>query len=361
MEKSDFKKPFNKPVLEKIGKYNAQVVALALVFILVSLVGFGIGLIDPSLLYATIPLIVIPAFFSFQTSLSVLLAGKGISNRINYSSYMSYFIPPFKGSYRVIVSYFKSLLVFAFFSLITGSIYYGIASSVSTSFVEAINKLAELTNTGTLEAIIEHVFSNKDLISFYYSVQGVGLGLSSIYFLYCISFNSLNAHLRSKIGGPSSGALNALFKKLVLSDKKLFIGSFITRNIPLFILFGLGFGISFTCFGIFAPTYPTFAVVISLFAGLLLSSFYLPYTFASNEMFMLDNSVKIKKFFIDFSIKSLEEMKEKALFSQEQLEKADENLKEAEKMLEDEIKQKEKENQDDSPKDYNSFNDDSSN
>ena len=66
---------------------------------------------------------------------------------------------------------------------------------------------------------------------------------------------------------------------------------------------------------------------------------------------MLDNSVKIKKFFIDFSIKSLEEMKEKALFSQEQLEKADENLKEAEKMLEDEIKQKEKENQDDSPKD----------
>ena len=61
------------------------------------------------------------------------------------------------------------------------------------------------------------------------------------------------------------------------------------------------------------------------------------------------------------SIKSLEEMKEKALFSQEQLEKADENLKEAEKMLEDEIKQKEKENQDDSPKDDNSFNDDSSN
>ena len=49
MEKSDFKKPFNKPVLEKIGKYNAQVVALALVFILVSLVGFGIGLIDPSI------------------------------------------------------------------------------------------------------------------------------------------------------------------------------------------------------------------------------------------------------------------------------------------------------------------------
>ena len=141
MEKSDFKKPFNKPVLEKIGKYNAQVVALASVFILVSLVGFGIGLIDPSLLYATIPLIVIPAFFSFQTSLSVLLAGKGISNRINYSSYMSYFIPPFKGSYRVIVSYFKSLLVFAFFSLITGSIYYGIASNASPSFVDAINKL----------------------------------------------------------------------------------------------------------------------------------------------------------------------------------------------------------------------------
>ena len=72
MEKSDFKKPFNKPILEKIGKYSAQVVALALVFILVSLVGFGIGLIDPSLLYATIPLIVIPAFFSFQTSLSFL-------------------------------------------------------------------------------------------------------------------------------------------------------------------------------------------------------------------------------------------------------------------------------------------------
>ena len=115
----------------------------------------------------------------------------------------------------------------------------------------------------------------------------------------------------------------------------------------------------FVCFTLFLETY--IYTLISLFAGLLLSSFYLPYTFASNEMFMLDNSVKIKKFFIDFSIKSLEEMKEKALFSQEQLEKADENLKEAEKMLEDEIKQKEKENQDDSPKDDNSFNDDSPN
>lgn len=362
MEKFDFTKPFSKSITNRINEYIGQVIALVFVFILFCAIGFGLALIDPLLLYVTIPLIVLPALFSLQSGLTFLIAGKGISNRITTSFYFSYFVPPFKGCLRVVISFLKSLLVFIVASFVCGGIYYAIASATSPDFADAINKVAEYLSLQNLEPAmineaVNFIFTNSSLVSYYYCIQGISTGLASIYFIYLIFFNTLNAHLRSKVGGPSSAALNSLFKSLVSSDRKLYYGTYSVRNIPLFILFGLGFSISFACFGLFLPTMPNYAEVVSLFAGTVAACLYIPYTLVSNDLFMRNNSISIKKFFIDFSIKSLEEMKAKAVFSQEQLDKANSSLQEAEKLLEDEMKkEKEKENQenkDDSPNDEN--------
>lgn len=360
MEKFNINKPFDEASFSRIKQYPGQIFALLFVFPLISSASIGIGLINPSFLYLTIPLIILPSLFSLQVSLNFLIEGRGISNKASFNFFLSYYSPQFKGCYRVILTFLKSLLVSLVFSLVATLGYYFIAISVSPAFKESIDQIMSLMQSEGLNSF-NKFFENRDFLIFYHFSQGVPLLFSSLYFCHNILLNSLNVHIRSRVGSSSSSALNSLFSFMVRSDKKLFYWSFVKRNWPGYLFYALGF-ISGYIFSVFVfPSYPTFAICFALFFGIFCLAFYLPFTFVSSDLFIRNNDQNIKKFFIEFSLKSLEELKKSSVFTDEQIDKACENIKEVEKSLEEASKEdKEEKPSNDDKKDEPSSNDEDS-
>ncbi|HBM70630.1 MAG TPA: hypothetical protein DD377_04635 [Firmicutes bacterium] len=360
MEKFDINRPFDKISFSRIKKYPGQIFALLFVFLLIAGISIGIGLINPSFLYLTIPLTALPALFSLQVSINFLIEGRGISNKASFGFFLSYFSSQFKGCYRVVLTFFKSLLVYVVFSLIVAISYYYIAINVSPTFKESLDQVASLLQNDGFNSI-EKLFENNDLLLFYHFSQGIPLLFSSLYFCHNILLNSLNVHIRSRVGSVSPSALNSLFSFMVRSDKKLFYWSFVKRNWPGYLFYGIGFILGYLLSFFLFPNMPTFAICFALFFAIFFLCFYLPFTFISSDLFIRNNDQNIKKFFIEFSLKSLEELKKTSIFTNEQINEAFKNIKEVEKSLDDAKKEQNEDKEEKDSIDSKKVDNDSSN
>ena len=166
------------------------------------------SLIDELMLIIAIPVLALPFLFASHISCYLLSIGEPITLRAFFHYFVSFFRPQFRGSFRGITSFFKSLAVYGVLMVIVYfSLYLVYRQQYGNLFLESVTDLVNLYLAGaTYEELIEALKANDDLLlTFMTYVSSLPLPFAIAMFMYSISFNSISLYYRANInnGTPS--------------------------------------------------------------------------------------------------------------------------------------------------------------
>src|SRR5574344_1729484 len=173
----------------------------------------------------TIPFVAIPFLFCLYIGISSSKAGGKLSNKTFYKAYPFYFKKPMYGSFRIIVSFFKTFLVYLiYFGIIYLCFYY-----LNSSFSALINELSQL-KFNTMDELVEFISSNETtLLPFYRLEYIVGFGILFLLFIFFIGRNFTFVSLcLTMVGAPKTVVLylyKNTMKRIRGKYEKLFWGS----------------------------------------------------------------------------------------------------------------------------------------
>ena len=246
-----------------------------------------LSFIDPRLLLAAVPLIALPFLFASHVACYYLQ----INQQINPSSFIRYFIgffrPQFRGSFRGIISFLKSLAVYAGMVLISGFILYLVfKAQYGDTFVNAYNSLIYqyIANPeATYEDVIAIFLENDSLLlTFFIYVSVVAIPLAMLAFIYYVSFSSLSIYYRANVLVASAPLLKMSVNSTYALHRKNMRKDWFSLNWPMLVLSFLGM-IGFGLLDLFivrrVDLLPSFVIV----GGVVLLMFYLPLYFANME------------------------------------------------------------------------------
>lgn len=179
-------------------------VLCALFFILLS----ALSLIDVTAFVIAIPFFALPFLFASHISCYLLEVGEPIKIGSFFRYYFSFFRPQFRGSFRGIPAFLKTLAVYGVILLISYLCFFmAYRHMYGETFTNAINYLnAQYLNGFSYEDLVETLESNDGfLLTFMLYVSAVPLPFSVAAYMYFISFSSVSLYYRANInnGAPS--------------------------------------------------------------------------------------------------------------------------------------------------------------
>ena len=187
-----------------ITSYVSVGVLCGLFFVLLT----AFTLIDELMLVVAIPVLALPFLFASHISCYLLSIGEPIKLRAFFHYFVSFFRPQFRGSFRGIISFLKSLAVYGVLMVIIYfSLYLVYRQQYGSLFLESVNDLVSLyLGGGTYEELVEALSANDGLLlTFMMYVSSFPLPFAIAMFMYSISFNSISLYYRANInnGTPS--------------------------------------------------------------------------------------------------------------------------------------------------------------
>ena len=187
-----------------ITSYISVGVLCGLFFVLLT----AFALIDELMLIIAIPVLALPFLFASHISCYLLSVGEPIKLSSFFRYFVSFFRPQFRGSFRGITSFLKSLAVYGTIMIISYFALYMIyRQQYGETFLNSINDLvAQYMAGASYEELIAVLQANDGiLLTFMMYVSSIPLPFTIATFMYFISFNSISLYYRANInnGAPS--------------------------------------------------------------------------------------------------------------------------------------------------------------
>ena len=176
----------------------------ALFIVLVSTLSF----IDVGAFLIAVPVLALPFLFASHVSCYLLEANEPIKVGSFFHYFVSFFRPQFRGSFRGIISFLKSLAVYFSLMMINYFVLYMIYHyKYGDVFLNAMNDLmAQYIGGLEYEALVETLEANDGfLLTFLNYVSAIPLPFAIAAFMYFISFSSIGLYYRANVnnGTPS--------------------------------------------------------------------------------------------------------------------------------------------------------------
>ena len=326
-------------------------------FALFTIISLIIAYLFPFSLIITIPLVIIPSWFAFNSVTSI----KGIKNSENISFFMmfkAYFSVLFFGGYRLLLGFLKAFGVYVGVSSIAFTVY---SETVLRSNAEFQTILEKINSTAELEGVMNEL--NEFLLSPamakpVFLILSIGILLAIFVFLQHILKHSMkmrrNLFTRQPIPMRQFHMVDARVRK---NNRKLLWSSYLSTTwfIQLLVILGGAGGLVFSYFFL-AELDPFKAVIISVFLIFVLTLPLLNYVSVLQNMLYLALRRKYEETFVNMTLEFLTKFKDKLGLEEEEAKKIEALLNETKKASEDDkpniqIKVDEDEEDEEDPKD----------
>ena len=311
-------------------------------FVFLTLVCLSLAYLAPYTLIVTLPLVIIPSWFAFNSVTSV----KGVKNaeRINFFlMFKAYFGQLFFGGYRLLLGVLKGFLTYVGVSSIAFTVYSQVALNNNAQYQAIMEKM---NNPGELDSLINDL--NEFLLSSevakpVFLITAIALLLGVFVFLQHILKHSIkmrrNLFTRSPIPMKQ---FHMVDRKVRKDNRKLLWSSYLSSSwfIQLLVIVSSASGILIGYFFL-SDLDPFKAVVISVFIGFVLLIPLFNYISVMQNMLYLVLRHKYEETFVNMTLEFLTKFKDKLGLEEEEANKIEALLNETKRLTEEDKKKEE--------------------
>lgn len=265
----------------KQDKFTSWIVGIFTSIFISAIIFLGVAVSGLSII--TVPLVILPFFFAMIMNHIGLRYNNQITLKSHLNFTFGYFRFPFRGSFRVFITFIKSVIVYASISLL-----FSIGISIYSSFNnvgsgEAIvdNLINLLYSSETTEEQLIAVFNLDGSFSSLYIlfIYFIPLVLAILYFIYRIFYESISIYIRVACAKANPSFLRAIVSECYRNNKKSLKKDFWSLNFPLAILMLIGLIIGFVSCYLFISNNLLFILPFGFACGFLLTIFFMPFFF----------------------------------------------------------------------------------
>ena len=265
-----------------MSSYIAVGVFCALFFILISTLSF----LDKFIALIAVPLFALPFLFASHISCYLLEMNQPITPSAFFRYYSSFYSPQFRSSFRVLISFLKTLAVYFCALTVSGIILFIVFRNIyGDVFYSSINAvIKEYLNGVTYEELFELLHENDGILLTYLAyTTAMPIPFAITAFFYFISFSSIALYYRANvnIGAPSllRLAIASTYEKNRGSMRK----DWFILNWPLLVLLFVG-SVTSGLICIFAFKNTAFMSPAFVIGAFILLIFFLPFYFPNMEV-----------------------------------------------------------------------------
>ena len=245
----------------------------------------ALDLVLPGMTILTFPFIILPIIFSATFQHLLLHRNMNITMTGGIRSFGYYFRREFFGSFNLIASFFKAVLIFIAIELTTSLVASYLFETFSKDFVNAMNYLYELleSNNVTMEALEQILVMNNGILTIYTAVIiSPAFFIATLFLIYFMSTFSITIYMRFRAKSMNSRFVRFVYSDVVRRKRGEVLKDYLSLNWPLYVLLIIGFGGGATL-GYFWQHDFIVMLTTGLSLGALLSSFFLPFYFPNQE------------------------------------------------------------------------------
>ena len=265
-----------------MSSYIAVGVFCGLFFILVSTLSY----IDTVLVIFAVPILILPILFASHVSCYLLEMGQPISPAAFFHYYSGFYRPQFRGSFRVLMSFLKTLAVYFSIMFVAGiGMFIIFQNHYGSTFSTAVSDLfKQYLNGISYEELMDVLRENDGILLTYLNfVSSIPIPFAVTAFMYFVSFSSISLYYRVNVnnGAPSLLRLGIAhaYNKSRLSMRK----DWLKLNWPL-LVFPIVFAISSGLICVFALKKYSFLGPSFILGALFPLIFFLPFYFPNMEV-----------------------------------------------------------------------------
>lgn len=327
----------------KEAKNRFVIVSLPLSFFaILAIAVLVLAFFAPITLFLTVPFIIIPSFFAIA-AINTIAVNKNTHEGLGFFvMFRAYFSQIFRGGYKVIFGFLKSLLVYVVVSVILTAILTSTVLAKDLGYISFMNEIEAMTDANLItDALNRFMETNATFNNLIVITSLVSSFCSFLMFIHHLSVNSIkyNYNFVSKLPLPMQD-LNLIFKVVLKQNRGRFYKLYYKAFWFLLLLLIVGYGGGAAIAYFFLPNINMGQIpVIGLFGAFVILMFFIPY-FINASMFIFNEfRSNYIDTLIDLSKKSLEEMKKAQAISEEK-EKEILNVIESQKNVEKNIEDK---------------------
>lgn len=331
---SETKSSLPKEAFKNYKKYFGFKSALVSLFGLIIFICLILAYLSPITLLLSTPFVIFPFLLSFL-ALNSSSGAHGETPGMLFKMFPLYYSRTFFGSFKFWFSFLKVAVSFIVVELTLTTVLYFTYASKDTTFMNLINDITNAANTRVLIEKIEELQQNPTFLLVNTISSVSASGVSSLLFINHIFKNSVPVFYNFFNKHPiPMRSVHTVHKVSLKKMRGKFYKEYFSSLWFIFLLYILGF-VGATLLGMLVINLngPSLGIV-SIFGGVLLILFFLPYTFDVLAMIAQRHVGDYMKAFIDISKKDLESVKGDQQYTPEQIEKMKQLLDEMSKAFE---------------------------
>ena len=247
----------------------------------------ALDLLVPFASFLTIPLLVIPVYFSATVQHVMLKTEAQITVTSSFRTFILYFKRDFFGTFSILFNFFKSLIVFLVIETVVSMVASTFFMLLNPSFEASVNTLYQLLYSYefTYEDIVNQFTSNNYLLLNYIVISFVpAYFIALIFFIYNISRYSMMVYFKMHLRRTDSRFAKLVDQFALRGRRMEMVRNYLSLQWPLYLLLVIGFA-GGSVFGYYFYHDIMKIVAFGLTGGALLGAFFLPFYFSNQQAF----------------------------------------------------------------------------
>ena len=246
----------------------------------------ALDLLVPGLAIIIFPFIVVPIIFSASLQHIIFKTRGQLTVRSSVKSFGLYYNPRFFGSFSIVASFFKGLLVFLIFEMTISFIASTIFQTTTPAFAETVDALYQMFNEATfsLEDINNIMTMNGEILLKYSAIvilPSFFLGL--LFMLYNMSRSSIVIYYKMQVLKVDRRFAKFVYVDVVRQGRMRMFKDYMILNWPLYVLLAVGFA-GGSVGGYLWKHDVIFMLTTGVLGGALFAIFFLPFYFGNQEV-----------------------------------------------------------------------------
>ena len=161
-------------------------------FVLISILVFTIGFFAPISLFITVPFLLLPALFSLE-AVNVILERPDVNDISGFFiMFKAYFSPLFRGGYKVIINFLKSLLVYLIVSSVISTVLITVVLENDPEYLAFIEQTKDIAN---VNEILDKLIIFQENSTKFNMIVNIS-GLVSYFFGFYVFFHFFHLYKR---------------------------------------------------------------------------------------------------------------------------------------------------------------------
>lgn len=246
----------------------------------------AIDLVVPGLCLILFPFVIMPIIFSASLQHIIFKTKGQLTLTSSLKSFGYYYNPRFFGSFSIITSFLKGLLVFLSFEMIISFSVSTIFQATDPSFVDSVEAFYALINnvTFSIDEFNNVLYMNNGILFRYISiVMFPSLYLGLLFMLYNMSRASIVIYYKMQVLKVDSRFAKFVYADVVRHGRMKMFKDYMTLNWPLYVLLAAGF-IGGTIGGYLWKHELFFMMSLGLVGGAALAMLFFPFYFGNQEV-----------------------------------------------------------------------------